>query len=63
MTMENLKPFPFCGGKARLLVNDGVRVICCKCYIGTMIMKDVMWQESNAVETVIDAWNRRIVNG
>lgn len=60
--MEELKPCPFCGGNARLLVNDGVRVICCKCYIGTMIMKDVMWQESNAVETVIDAWNRRYNN-
>ena len=57
--MEELKPCPFCGGKARLLVNDGVKVICSKCYIGTMSMTDVMWQESNAVETVVAAWNRR----
>ena len=63
LTMEELKPCPFCGGKARLLVNDGVRVICSKCYVGTMIMTDVMWQESNAVETVVAAWNRRIDNG
>lgn len=25
MTMEELKPCPFCGGKAWLLVNDGVK--------------------------------------
>ena len=61
--MEELKPCPFCGGEARLLVNDGVKVICSKCYVGTMSMKDVMWQESNAVETVVAAWNRRADNG
>jgi hypothetical protein len=61
--MEELKPCPFCGGKARLLVNDGVREICSKCYVGTMNMTDVMWQESNAVETVVATWNRRTDNG
>lgn len=61
--MEELKPCPFCGGKARLLVNDGVRVICSKCYVGTINMTDVMWQESNAVETVVATWNRRADNG
>lgn len=60
--MEELKPCPFCGGRARLLVYDGVKVICSKCYIGTMIMKDVMWQESSAIETVVAAWNRRVNN-
>ena len=60
--MIELKPCPFCGGKARLFVNDGVRVICSKCYVGTMIMTDVMWQESNAVETVVATWNRRTDN-
>lgn len=60
--MEELKPCPFCGGKARLLVNDGVRVICSKCYVGTINMTDVMWQESNAVETVVATWNRRADN-
>lgn len=60
--MEELKPCPFCGGEARLLVNDGVRVICSKCYVGTINMTDVMWQESNAVETVVATWNRRADN-
>lgn len=57
--MADLKPCPFCGGKARLFVNDGVRVICSKCYAGTMIHSDTIEYDSNAVETVIKAWNRR----
>ena len=61
--MEELKPCPFCGGKARLLVNDGVRVICSKCYAGTMIQRDSLERESNSVETVVEAWNRRADNG
>lgn len=61
--MFELKPCPFCGGKARLLVGDGVRVICSKCYVGTMILTDNMECESNAVETVIEKWNRRADNG
>ena len=61
--MNDLKPCPFCGGKARLFVNGGVRVICSKCYVGTMILTDNMECESNAVETAIKAWNRRADNG
>lgn len=63
--MFELKSCPFCGGKARLFVGDGVRVICSKCYVGTMILTDNMEYESNAVETVVEAWNRRanVVHG
>ena len=63
--MNDLKPCPFCGSKARLFVNGGVRVICSKCHVGTMILTDNMEYESNAVETVIEAWNRRaeVVHG
>ena len=61
--MIELKPYPFCGGKARLFVNGGVRVICPKCYASTRILTDEMEYESNAVETVIEAWNRRADNG
>lgn len=61
--MIELKPCPFCGGKARLFVNGGVRVICPKCYASTRILTDEMEYESNAVETVIEAWNRRADHG
>ena len=61
--MFELKPCPFCGGEARLFVNGGVRVICSKCYASTRIMSDEIEYDSNAVETVIEAWNRRADNG
>lgn len=62
--MSELKPCPFCGGKARLFVDGGVRVVCSKCYVGTMSLTDnIVEYESNAVETVIKAWNRRADNG
>lgn len=61
--MFDLKPCPFCGGKARLFVGSGVRVICSKCHAGTMILTDNMEYESNSVETVVEAWNRRTDNG
>lgn len=61
--MFDLKPCPFCGSKARLFVNGGVRVICPKCYAGSRILSDEMEYSSNAVEAVIEAWNRRADNG
>lgn len=61
--MFELKSCPFCGGKARLFVSDGVRVICSKCYASTQIMSDEIECDSNAVETVVEAWNRRADNG
>lgn len=60
--MNDLKPCPFCGGKARLFVGDGVRVICSKCYVGTRILTDSMEYESDDVETVVESWNRRADN-
>jgi hypothetical protein len=53
--MFELKPCPFCGGKARLFVSGGVRVICSKCHVGTMTLTDNMEYESNAVEKAIEA--------
>lgn len=57
--MIELKSCPFCGGKARLLVSNGVRVLCTKCGATTRILVDSERIETNAVEDVIKAWNRR----
>lgn len=62
MAEYELKPCPFCGGKARLWVDGGVRVICSKCYVGTMNLTDSIGYESDAVEMVVAAWNRRAEN-
>ena len=57
--MVELKPCPFCGGKARLFVSNGVRVLCPKCGATTRILVDGERVETNAVENVIKSWNRR----
>ncbi len=59
---DELKPCPFCGGKAHLFVNNGVRVICPKCEASTKILVDGMYGNKvtgNATKSVIDAWNKR----
>lgn len=63
---DELKPCPFCGGKAYLFVNDGVRVICPRCGAGTKVLVDAMSCKGvagNATKAVIEAWNRRVNNG
>ena len=53
---------PFCGGEARLFVNDGVRVLCTKCRASSKILVDSECYKTGAVEKVIEAWNRRVNN-
>lgn len=60
--MFELKPCPFCGGKARLFVNGGVRVICSECYACSRILTDELGFDSSALESVVEAWNRRADN-
>lgn len=60
--MFDLKLCPFCGGKAHVFVNDGVRVICSKCGTSTKILVDAFTANGivgNATASVIKAWNRR----
>lgn len=60
--MEELKPCPFCGGKAYLFVKDGVRVICSSCDASTAAKVDGWYGKKpcgNATLSVIELWNRR----
>lgn len=76
--MEELKPYPFCGEKARLFVSDGG--VCVKCMGGfsngcgnqTGWFSDDMyidgmdgWRKTKAtaVEKAVIAWNRRANDG
>lgn len=56
--MIELKPCPFCGGKARLFVSNSVRVLCTKCGATTWTAADSERVGTSAVEDVIKAWNR-----
>lgn len=58
--MFELKNCPFCGAKARLYVQEGVRVVCTLCDAQTRSVTDnIGTSKFCAVEIVIDAWNRR----
>ncbi len=60
--MPDLKPCPFCGGKAKLYVRDvGVSVMCRECFAQTDICLDRLDYQGDegAVDFVIEAWNRR----
>lgn len=62
MSNTELKPCPFCGGKAVVHVNDGVRVVCTKCEAGTIVLADIYSQgkpTGRAVWSAIEKWNRR----
>lgn len=62
--MDNLKPCPFCGGKASLYVNinKGISVICPQCKARSIVLSDLLSGSKmcgNATQAVIEAWNRR----
>lgn len=63
---KELKPCPFCGGKAVIHVSDGVRVICTVCEAKTRTLVDGLSQgkpTGGSVGKVIELWNRRANDG
>lgn len=63
MLDELLKPCPFCGGKAALFVDEGVKVVCVKCHASTQELRDMFTTSGvagNATEAVIEDWNKRV---
>lgn len=60
-----LKSCPFCGGDARLFVNDGVEVQCTKCGIHTETLIDMPSRcgskGSHAIEMVIEKMEQQSV--
>ena len=63
MGMSELKPCPFCGGKAYLFADNGIRVFCAKCGASSKVLCDMRTEvgvAGNATKSVIEAWNRRV---
>lgn len=58
-----LKNCPFCGGKAYLFVDSGVRVYCASCGCETPTYRDAKSPNGkpsgNALKSVVEKWNRR----
>ncbi len=64
--VDELKRCPFCGGEAMVFVNDGVCVLCIKCRASTRTRIDTITSKTrhtNAMKSVIEAWNRRAEHG
>ena len=60
--MEELKPCPFCGGRAVVHVNNGVCVICTQCNCRTAGLVDGTAQgkpTGGAIKSVVEKWNQR----
>lgn len=58
-----LKPCPFCGGRAVLHVGEGVCVICTECENRTIMLVDGRYNgkySDGAIERVAEKWNRRV---
>lgn len=61
--MTNLKPCPFCGGKARLVYLEPVScVVCRKCGAVSAMARD-SYEVGDGKEEAVEAWNRRADNG
>jgi hypothetical protein len=63
-----LKPCQFCGGRAVLIVENGVHVMCLSCGVGTSIRTDTVYKKgtsqeriaTSSIDELIEVWNRRV---
>jgi Lar family restriction alleviation protein len=61
MTMAELKPCPFCGGKAVVYKENGdemVSIACSECNCGTAYISGASSTEKK-IEIAVQDWNRR----
>lgn len=62
MNEIELRLCPFCGSKAVIHIEDGVRVVCTKCGAMSKCLVDSYSQgrpTGGALKSVVEAWNRR----
>ena len=62
MNEIELKPCPFCGSKAVIHIENGIRVICTECGATSKCLVDGYSQgrpTGGALKAVVEAWNRR----
>ena len=59
----DLKDCPFCGGRACIFVDSGVKVYCTSCGCETPTYRDTKSASGepfgNTVRSVVEKWNRR----
>ena len=61
--MAELKPCPFCGGKAKFIYSMPYSAIVCKkCKVITKVFVDY-YEQQDGKEEAIEAWNRRVEDG
>lgn len=61
--MDELKPCPFCGGKAKFIYAmpyNAVRCVKCKVFGTTVVDR---YEQQDGKERAIQLWNRRVNDG
>lgn len=64
--IDTIKCCPFCGSKAVVHVQDGVRVVCTACGAASKTLSDGYTRDGapagTAIQRVVEAWNRRALS-